>query len=300
MTDRAGSPSQAARAPPSQAPAKDNDTASSSGSGGLSRSFSDADAVRTRTRTRPPTTSRRPVVAGEGPPRLNVGVFSKHKGVRYHRDGQVRSCRFCEILRTHAEEFLFEDEHMVVFRPLRPIVPSHVLIVPRAHIRNVNQLARQHRALLLRMKPVADGVVAKHFPLAGGDERSAPLKRRRDPERDDHNNSADDDGDDVDKTTAATLRVRSSFHVPPFNSIDHVHMHAFVDDQAMLGVYGRLKYRTESWWCRSYDDVLARLDDGPQCPERGPQDDDDGGGGGFPATSTPDLGGQQQLLRLTA
>ncbi|EGZ30677.1 hypothetical protein PHYSODRAFT_383555, partial [Phytophthora sojae] len=140
------------------------------------------------------------------------------------RDGQVRSCRFCEILRTKAEPFLYEDEHVVVFRPLRPIVPSHVLIVPRAHIRNVNRLAARHRGLLARMHRVAEAVMAKGS-LEEYDENP----------------------------------VRYSFHVPPFNSIDHVHMHAFYDDPRRLGYYGRIKYRTESWWCRSYDQVMARL-----------------------------------------
>ncbi|OWZ14425.1 hypothetical protein PHMEG_00012105 [Phytophthora megakarya] len=163
------------------------------------------------------------------PPRLNVGVFSKRKGVRYHRDGQVRSCRFCEILRMGTEPFLYEDEHVVVFRPLRPIVPSHVLIVPRAHIRNVNRLAARHRELLARMHRVAEAVMT-------AENRECELQ----PEAPD---------------------VRYSFHVPPFNSIDHVHMHAFHDDPRSLGYYGRIKYRTESWWCRSYDQVMARLTD---------------------------------------
>ncbi|KAI9986567.1 hypothetical protein PInf_025520 [Phytophthora infestans] len=170
------------------------------------------------------------------PPRLNVGVFSKRKGVRYHRDGQVRSCRFCEILRTRAETFLYEDEHVVVFRPLRPIVPSHVLIVPRAHIRNVNRLAARHRALLARMHHVAESVMTQRPERECVELQPVGFKAH---------------GDESP--------VRYSFHVPPFNSIDHVHMHAFHDDPRSLGYYGRLKYRTESWWCRSYDQVMARL-----------------------------------------
>ncbi|KAH7488456.1 hypothetical protein PRIC1_007428 [Phytophthora ramorum] len=164
-------------------------------------------------------------------PHLNVGVFSKRKGVRYHRDGQVRSCRFCEILRARAEPFLYEDEDVVVFRPLRPIVPSHVLIVPRAHIRNVNRLGARHRGLLEQMYRVAEAVMTQEL------ESQEPQEPQ----------------DNDDKA------VRYSFHVPPFNSIDHVHMHAFHDDPRSLGYYGRLKYRTESWWCRSYDQVMARL-----------------------------------------
>ncbi|KAG7402053.1 hypothetical protein PHYBOEH_007267 [Phytophthora boehmeriae] len=180
------------------------------------------------------------------PPRLNVGVFSKRKGVRYHRDGQVSSCRFCEILRARAEPFLYEDEHVVVFRPLRPIVPSHVLIVPRAHIRNVNRLAGRHRSLLARMHRVADIVMAQPTTPDSDDAEAKPQESSAI-----HNETAVDRDD---------TSVRYSFHVPPFNSIDHVHMHAFHDDPRSLGYYGRLKYRTESWWCRSYDQVMARLE----------------------------------------
>ncbi|RLN69391.1 hypothetical protein BBP00_00000398 [Phytophthora kernoviae] len=181
------------------------------------------------------------------PPRLNVGVFSKHKGVRYYRDGQVSSCRFCEILRARAEPFLYEDEHVVVFRPLRPIVPSHVLIVPRAHIRNVNRLAGRHRSLLVRMHRVADIVMAQPTTPDSDDADTAKPQE----------SSATHDETTIDRDDTG---VRYSFHVPPFNSIDHVHMHAFNDDPRSLGYYGRIKYRTESWWCRSYDQVMDRLE----------------------------------------
>ncbi|CEG42339.1 histidine triad nucleotide-binding protein 3 [Plasmopara halstedii] len=172
------------------------------------------------------------------PPRLNVSVY---KGVRYHRDGQVCSCRFCEIVRARAELFLYEDEKVVVFRPLRPIMASHVLIVPRAHIQNVNRLATRHRELLVRMYRVAKAVMIKITEPGAFDEQM-DLKL--------------EELDDTYKNP-----VRYSFHVPPFNSIDHVHMHVFHDDARSLGCYGRIKYRTKSWWCRSYDEVMDRLTD---------------------------------------
>ncbi|CAI5732239.1 unnamed protein product [Hyaloperonospora brassicae] len=180
--------------------------------------------------------------SGDSTPRLNGGVFSQRKGVRYHRDGQVHSCRFCEILRTTAEPLLYQDEHVVVFRPLRPIVPSHVLIVPRTHIRNVNRLAATHRGLLARMHHVAKMVLTREFEAKTEPEcvglQLGELKDIHGP----------------------THRIHYTFHVPPFNSIDHVHMHAFLDDPSSLGCYGRLKYRTTSWWCRSYDQVMTRLE----------------------------------------
>ncbi|CAH0522268.1 unnamed protein product [Peronospora belbahrii] len=147
-------------------------------------------------------------------PRLKVAVFSKRKGVRYHRNGQVRSCRFCEIARTKSEPFLYQDDHVVVFRPLRPVVPNHVLIVPRVHIRNVNQLAANHRGLLARMHRIAEEVM-----IEGTETECVELQPQ--------------EFQDVHEDADAN-RVRYSFHVPPFNSIDHVHMHAFLDDSRSL------------------------------------------------------------------
>lgn len=177
-------------------------------------------------------------------PRLNVSVLFRRKGVSYHRNGQVRSCHFCEILRTMAEPFLYQDEHLVVFRPLRPIAPSHVLIVPRVHIQNVNRLAARHRGLLARMHHVAETVMAQESEI-DMDADCVELQPR--------------ELMNVHEDTIAS-RVCYSFHVPPFNSIDHVHMHAFLDDPRSVGYYGRLKHRAKSWWCCSYDQVMARLE----------------------------------------
>lgn len=218
------------------------------------------------------------------PRRSTVGVFSKRKGVRYRQDGAVLTCRFCEILRQRDEPFLYEDEHVVIFRPLRPIVASHVLIVPRAHIRNVTMLEASHEPLLRRMRLVAERVLLNMSPLPveaaipavnppcpSADDPLAPEDSKRsefshctDDEdscspKNSNNCSSNDIAitDGSNNSTPSALRL--SFHVPPFNSIDHVHMHAFHDAPRRMGVFGRLKYKTESWWCRSYDDVLARL-----------------------------------------
>lgn len=237
--------------------------------------------------------------------KARASVFSKRKGVRYRDDGAVLSCRFCEILRLRDEPFLYEDDRVAVFRPLRPIVPSHILIVPRAHIRNIHQLTRSHDALLRHMKLVAESVLralvhcrdadssnqddtralgasssSSSLSAAAGSRQqttSADTNQYDPQDTSDHDahaklsdeSSKHTDVDDDDAcstpaspqhtraTTAESSRFKFAFHVPPFNSIDHVHMHAFQD--ARMGVFGRVKYRTESWWCRSYDDVLAQL-----------------------------------------
>ncbi|TYZ64500.1 hypothetical protein PybrP1_000140 [[Pythium] brassicae (nom. inval.)] len=226
------------------------------------------------------------------PPASAVGVLSKRKGVRYSSDGQVLSCRFCEILRRRDEPFVFEDERVAVFRPLRPIAASHILVVPRAHIRNVHLLASDHEALLRHMRRVAERVLLDQADAA---KQGRALHTNERPQCDGKCDDDDDEnpaaagrklsnasskGTDEDEDAcgapptrkkhpsvkaAATDATRASslkfaFHVPPFNSIDHVHMHAFRDEpRERVGIFGRVKYRTESWWCRSYDAVLLRL-----------------------------------------
>jgi histidine triad (HIT) family protein len=50
-------------------------------------------------------------------------------------------CLFCRITRGETEtEFLLEDETLTVFRDIHPHAPVHLLIVPKKHIRGINDL----------------------------------------------------------------------------------------------------------------------------------------------------------------
>ncbi|KAL7678667.1 putative HIT-like domain-containing protein [Plasmopara halstedii] len=161
-----------------------------------------------------------------------------HKGVTYGQDGALVHCRFCKILQSGDEPFLYEDEDIVVFRPLAPVVESHVLVVPRRHIRNVNALTPDDAMLLIRMREVAASVLRDSPRYAVMRASSAALCS---------------DKDDTESD------FKYAFHSPPFNSIDHVHMHAFHTRDSGFGRFNSIKYRTETWWCRSFDEVMTRL-----------------------------------------
>lgn len=50
-------------------------------------------------------------------------------------------CLFCKIANGQMDTpFLFENENLVVFRDINPHAPVHLLIVPKRHIRSVNDL----------------------------------------------------------------------------------------------------------------------------------------------------------------
>jgi histidine triad (HIT) family protein len=51
-------------------------------------------------------------------------------------------CLFCKIVnREIPSEFLYEDDTYVVFKDINPAAPVHLLLVPKKHIRSINDLS---------------------------------------------------------------------------------------------------------------------------------------------------------------
>jgi histidine triad (HIT) family protein len=61
-------------------------------------------------------------------------------------------CTFCKIIRGEkSADFLYQDGSLVVFKDIRPHAPVHLLVVPRKHIRSVNDLTEQDKEIVLNM-----------------------------------------------------------------------------------------------------------------------------------------------------
>ncbi|WP_419663735.1 histidine triad (HIT) family protein [Desulfosarcina variabilis str. Montpellier] len=61
-------------------------------------------------------------------------------------------CLFCKIANGQMDtRFLFENENLVVFRDINPHAPVHLLIVPKRHIRSVNDLTEVDSAIVAEM-----------------------------------------------------------------------------------------------------------------------------------------------------
>jgi len=71
-------------------------------------------------------------------------------------------CLFCSIASGDTDtEFLFENESVVVFRDIHPHAPVHLLIVPKKHIRSINDIVAEDHSLLGEMIVVARDMAAR-------------------------------------------------------------------------------------------------------------------------------------------
>jgi diadenosine tetraphosphate (Ap4A) HIT family hydrolase len=103
-----------------------------------------------------------------------------------------KDCVFCKILRNEEErELIYEDEVVFAFQDInKRSAREHILVCPKEHIPNVNSLNTDHIPLLNHMKVVGQKILKEIDPNAG---------------------------------------TRLGFHVPPFYSVDHLHLHLIME-----------------------------------------------------------------------
>lgn len=79
-----------------------------------------------------------------------------------------RECAFCAIARGEAPaEVVHEDERVLAFMDLRQFHPGHVLVVPRAHLRDVRELDGPTGAALMAAVARITRAVGTAFPGEG-------------------------------------------------------------------------------------------------------------------------------------
>lgn len=70
-------------------------------------------------------------------------------------------CLFCGIVEgTVPSTRVFADDRLVAFEDIHPVAPTHILIVPRAHIASVADMTDEHKELVgemvVRAKTIAE------------------------------------------------------------------------------------------------------------------------------------------------
>ena len=65
---------------------------------------------------------------------------------------EVKDCIFCKIINKEIPtDLLFENDELVVFKDIHPLAPVHLLLVPKKHIRSINELGAEHRPFISEM-----------------------------------------------------------------------------------------------------------------------------------------------------
>ena len=57
--------------------------------------------------------------------------------------GRMNDCLFCKIVNKEIPaQIVHENEHVVAFRDIRPVTPTHVLVIPKKHIVGMHEVTR--------------------------------------------------------------------------------------------------------------------------------------------------------------
>ncbi|KAJ2606048.1 hypothetical protein EV177_006014 [Coemansia sp. RSA 1804] len=94
-------------------------------------------------------------------------------------------CAFCNP--SDLAHIVFEDENFIAFHDRKPDAALHLLVVPRKHYGTVKELTTDDQELVIQMLSLGQRLLRE----AGFSEE----------------------------------KTRFGFHVPPFNSVHHLHMH---------------------------------------------------------------------------
>ena len=78
-------------------------------------------------------------------------------------------CLFCNIVaKTTPAQIVFENEHVVAFRDVRPVAPTHALVIPKKHIVGVLEATGEDAATLGQLLLAARDVAEKLGLESGG------------------------------------------------------------------------------------------------------------------------------------
>lgn len=81
----------------------------------------------------------------------------------------MRDCLFCKISAGKTDtDFVYEDEDLVVFEDINTQAPVHLLIVPKKHIADLNQLKKSDNKLIGHIYQVAKKMAAEHSVAESG------------------------------------------------------------------------------------------------------------------------------------
>jgi diadenosine tetraphosphate (Ap4A) HIT family hydrolase len=135
---------------------------------------------------------------------------------------------------------LDESTDLLAFEDIKPRAPLHCLVIPKRYIPTIldldvvdnckhnNNNNRNDVKLLQQMHTMAHQILQQHLTLQQYQQADYIL----------------------------------CFHIPPFNSVDHLHLHILAPVSQMTWIWKNVKYNTRTRWCISFDEVTRRIQGG--------------------------------------
>jgi diadenosine tetraphosphate (Ap4A) HIT family hydrolase len=169
-----------------------------------------------------PTTSKT-----ESKPAPTEALSQYHEpppGVDYSTNPSV----FGMILRGELPAIVYDESpNVLAFRDRTPKAKFHALVVPKQFIPTVASLTQENLRILEEMRETVVPLLQQYEPRA----------------------FTDDD-------------YVLCFHLPPFNSVDHLHLHVLAPASKMNFIWRFGKYRTGTIWCADEAHIRNRLKEG--------------------------------------
>lgn len=71
-------------------------------------------------------------------------------------------CTFCKIIKGEIPSTkVYEDEEILAFRDINPVTPVHVLVIPKKHISNLNEVEPEDEAVIGKIYTVIKQIAKK-------------------------------------------------------------------------------------------------------------------------------------------
>ncbi|XP_053972763.1 adenosine 5'-monophosphoramidase HINT3-like [Hylaeus volcanicus] len=133
----------------------------------------------------------------------------------------LENCIFCKIIENKEPgDKIYEDDYVTCIKDINPASTHHYLILPKKHIRNAKELKIGDAELYDKIVSTVDIIIEQQ-----GLDREA---------------------------------TRTGFHWPPFNTVDHLHLHVISPIEDMTFVR-KFMFRPNSYWFVSTDYVKSHL-----------------------------------------
>ncbi|XP_058461690.1 adenosine 5'-monophosphoramidase HINT3-like [Malaya genurostris] len=139
----------------------------------------------------------------------------------------LENCIFCKIAsgKNSNTAILFQNERIQIFKDIRPAADNHLLAIPKYHIDGVRSLTPNDKPLLEEMKTELVSVLRDQFQ--------------------------------VDETT-----ILLGFHIPPFTTVKHLHMHG-IAPVSNMGFISKMIFKPGTMWFNTAQSIIDGLPSAP-------------------------------------